>query len=227
MEAGVIALLSSDKAGLDNKISKTKLPDSSPFNTLTTTLRVNDELTLKGGVSAYVGRVGQEDVEKSETTSITEEGEIVSDKKPEKITRTTRFLLIPDEFVAVETSSGEFLFPFLNEETSHSAFPAEFSLDSFAEDHPDAEYWKAGFTDRGDGAENGVLHGDTVFEDSEFGNVIVNSVKNQLGIKIEYDGKLSKLYLTKSGYVNYYGADETNRFAELILDELMRYTQMK
>jgi|GEM_PF-6350261 len=227
MNSGMLALLSSETDKIESDVIESRLPDDSPFDTLTTTLRVDEELTLDGGVSAFVGRVGQERVERIEATNITEDGQITTNKTPEKIIRTTQFVLVPDEFVIVENSAGEFLFPLLNEETPHAAFPAEISVDGFTEDHPDAEYWKVGFKDRGDGAENGVLHGDAVFDDSDFGNTVVNSAKNQLGVQFDYDGQLLKLFLTESGYINHYGSDESEEFAELILNELLQYARIK
>lgn len=226
MDSGMVALVNSESGTLENALYEYSLPENSPFDSITTTIRIDEELTLSRGVNGFLGRVAQEEVERVDNTKISGDGEILDDKTSKIVTRTTEFLLVPDEFLVVGSSDGEFFLPLLNEETSHTAFPAEISVDKFVEDHEEADYWKVGFTGRGDGAENGVLHGKTVFNDSEFGNIVGSSPKNQLGVKFEYKGEIQKIFLTESGYVNVYSSSESVEFGELILDLVMQYTRM-
>lgn len=227
MQSGKLALLNSEVENLEDEVFEYTLPEKSPFDSVISSVRVDEVLSLNRGVKCIVGRAAQEDVERTESEEIESDGQISENKTAQKITRTTQFLLVPDVFLLVGSSSGEFLFPLLNEETNHSAYPAEISVDGFASDHDSAEYWKVGFTGRGDGAENGVVHGDTVFSDSEIGDVVGSADKNQLGVNFEYNGELLKLFVTESGYIDLYGTQESAEFAEFMMDVIMPYTRMQ
>lgn len=229
MKSGKLALLDSSTQELQSDYIEYDLPENSPFDTVKSTLQVEDTITLNDSISCFVGRAAKEDVERVETSKVDGNGKIVESETAKKITQVTSFLLVPDAFVIVNDSSGEFLFSLLTEQTGHTAFPAEISVDGFAADHDEAEYWKVGFEGRGDGAENGVLHGDAVLNDTEFGNIVGVTDKNQLGVDLEYRSDLLKLFLTESGYVELYqpSSFESDEFAELVLDVLLNYTRMK
>ncbi|WP_408957258.1 hypothetical protein [Natrinema sp. 74] len=229
MKSGKLALLSSDSDTINEAHSQHELPGDAPFDAVSTALEIEEKLSLNEGKNCYIGKAAKEDVEYIESPEITEKGEIINTESAERRVYTTTFLLVPDEFVIVDNSAGKFLFPLLSEETAHTAFPAEINVDSFTAEYDDAEYWKVGFEGRADGTENGVLHGDAVFNDSEFGAVVTDSNKNQIGANFEYGGELLKLFLTKSGYIEVYQPDsiDSEEFSEFIAEVLLPYSQMK
>lgn len=76
-------------------------------------------------------------------------------------------------------------------------------------------------------AENGVVHGESVLEDSVFGEALESSKKNQLGLKIDHDGREFKMAITRSGYVEVYQPAnlDTAEFAAFVRDEVLPHAE--
>jgi len=227
MKSGKLALLDSDEMELTESYAEHDLPDKSPFDNVSATITVEETFKLGQGRECYVGTAAEEVVESEDTNEILGPGDISEESTPVKRTLTTNFLLLPDEFIIVENSSGEFLHPLLREFGNHTAFPAEIDLDGFLNE-VDGDFWKVGFEERADGAENGVLHGESVLSDSTFGDVVGKSPKNQVGIDFEYGQEFIKLFVTSSGYVEVYqpSSFETDQFATFVADRVLSNSRM-
>ncbi|KZX47082.1 hypothetical protein AV929_01770 [Haloarcula sp. K1] len=104
--------------------------------------------------------------------------------------------------------------------------PIQFNLNALAADfQEDAEFWMGGFYDHNGMTSNGVAYGDDVFSDTELGDSLWDSSKNQLGMDFEYNTEQIRLRITEGGYVEAHGSDdfETLSLVRLVNDLLLNY----
>lgn len=222
MNSGKLALVDSSRSELESLYGELSGSDT-PFDKFAESIEVRDEISLSNSRTAYSGVAALEDVQEVEQREILEGGEINSEKTLEKTVKVTSFLLVPDSFLVTSSSSGSFLIPMLNRNTKHSAFEVQIDLGEYLDRIEDAQSWKIGFEQRTDEAENGVLHGRQLFEDTEFGDTLGKARKSQIGIEHPLNEDIAKILITKSGYIEFYQPDEfsTQDFIEYIEENVL------
>jgi hypothetical protein len=227
MNSGKLALVDSDTNDLTSVYNEVSGGDS-PFDTFAETILIDDQINLSHSGTAYKGRAAVESEEKITNKEIEESGEINNNKSIEKIIKITEFVFIPDELLIMNDSSGDFLIPLLNRNTAHSVFAAKINLSECIKRIEEPEYWKVGFENRADGAENGVLHGENVLRDSDIGGILDQSQKNQIGITHQINEGRAKSFVTKSGYLELYEPDhELKGYIQYIFDYIKDCLQIK
>ena len=226
MKSGVIA--SVHGTGDLNDFYETVEPQAEEFNQLEQCVQITEEISLSNGKVARLGRAAIEDLSDVEDVRISD-GVIRQYERPEKITLYTDFLFVPDSFVAIASSSGTFAFDLIEQNASVSVEQIEFDLEGYTEQNPDAGPWKVGFYDRIGNAENGVMHGEQLLNDSEIGSVLGTSKKNQVGLEYNHDGHLLKTFVTRSGYVEVYQPSNysSSDFVGFIESELLPHATPK
>lgn len=192
---------------------------------------LRDQIDITGvkrtpdGLDINEGRAAREEITNTESVELNADG-ISKVTERNKQTKYTEFLAVPDQFVGVDSKRGSFLFELLEGETGVSISRVQVDIDEFAAAFPDATPWKVGFYGHGEQAENGVVHGDNVLDDEEFGGVLAGTKKNQLGLKMSYGSREFKMTITRSGYVSVYEPSnlDSAEFAEFVVDKILPYT---
>ena len=226
MKSGVIA----EAYGTENinDFYETVTPESERFDELEQCVEVTENIQLSDGREAQLGRAAIQDLNDIEDIRI-DEGIIRKYESSEKVTLYTDFLYVPDSFIAVSSGSGTFAFNLIDSKMSISIDMIKFDLDNYVEQHPDADPWKIGFYDRIGNAENGVVHGEQLLKDSNVGDVLGTSKKNQVGLEYNFEGYLVKTFVVQSGYIDVYQPSnfETFEFVNLIETELLPHAVPK
>ncbi|WP_159899178.1 hypothetical protein [Salinirussus salinus] len=225
MQAGVIASVETTSP-IKNYRQKVSVDDHPRFDSLEQCIEIRQEFSLEDGRTAQVGRAAIEDLRNRESTNITDGGEIVQREQEEKYTRYTEFLHVSGSFLMVRSSTGTFLFDLLNNHTDKQINVSNIRVNEFTDEHPQALVWKVGFRDRGNNAENGIIHGDGVMQDTEVGDILGTSDKNQVGLVYDFNSESIKMFITEGGYVEIYqpsnyDVKDTIRFVESELLHLM------
>ena len=202
MKAGVIGEIEGTIDNFDNYYETRSDRD---FD-LRKQLEFSSSHTTGSGISFYSGRAAVERLDENDNIDFNENGIIVT-QGLEKTQYYTEFLVVPDDFVVITSSSGEFAFNVLETENQVSIKKAEIDmfglLDSTEEYNPTP--WQVGFYDKGGDANKGVIYGADILSDKDIGNVLKNSKMNQLGLELEAkDGISIKFSITESGYVEVY-----------------------
>lgn len=227
MDSGKLSIVDSSSDELDSFYNELPGGDS-PFETFAESIVVDDTIDLGRAGTAYKGRAALEDVEEIYDKEIQESGKIEIEKTLRKAVRTTEFILVPDSFMATQSSAGDFLIPMLNRNTEHAVFEAEIDLIGYVNQIEDPQFWKVGFEQRADGAENGVLHGTQVLGDSEIGDLLGDVQKNQIGIEHPLNDETAKSFATKSGYFELYQPNsDTKEFIQYLQDNIVYNLRMK
>lgn len=151
---------------------------------------------------------------------------IRKERVTETNTKYTDFIAVPSEFVGIATNEGSFLFDLLERDRGVPISRVDVDIDDFAGSFPKATPWKVGFYEHGNNAENGVIHGENVLEDEQFGGALASSKKNQLGLRMTHDGQEFKMLITRSGYVSVYEPTnlDTAQFAQFVIDKILPHT---
>ena len=220
MKSGVIA--EAHGTGNVNDFYETVTPKSERFDELEQCVEVTENIQLSDGREAQLGRAAIQDLNDIEDIRI-DEGTIRRYEAPKKVTLYTDFLYVPDSFIMVSSGSGTFVFNLVDSKFSISIDMVEFDLDDYVEQHPDADPWKIGFYDRIGNAENGVVHGEQLLKDSNVGDVLGTSKKNQVGLEYNFEGYFVKTFVVQSGYVDVYQPSnfETSEFVNFVETELL------
>lgn len=178
------------------------------------------------GLDIDAGRAASQSVSERESVNF-DDGSITVTSVEEPVTKYTEFFAVPGELVGVDSGGGTFLFDLLSASTGATVERCRFDLDGFAAAFPDATPWKVGFYGHEGPAENGVVHGESVLEDSVFGEALESSKKNQLGLEIDRDGRAFKMAVTRSGYVEVYQPTDlaTAEFAAFVRDDVLPHAE--
>lgn len=188
-------------------------------------LEIQRKVSTSEGVMLYEGRAAIETVEEREQIDISD-GEITQAQRPTKITKYTHFIACPGEFVVAKDSSGVFVFDLIaSQHSGVTVIEAEIDLEGYLLEQQNADPWKAGFYGKSGKAENGVVHGDNLFDDSDFGEVIGNCQLNQIGLDIKNSQKKIKMTAAESGYLEIYQPSDfsSEEFSEYILDHIIHH----
>ncbi len=181
------------------------------------------------GIIVQKGRAALESLEEQNSIEIID-GSIRVQNRTQPVTKYTEFVLVPGEFVAASSGGGTFAFDLIGSQIGVGITRAELDLDGYfnvQEDKYDAVPWKAGFYGHLGNAENGVVYGESVLEDGDFGNAIADSQINQIGISYSHGDEILKVNVTESGYVEIYQPDnyEEGEFAKFIIEEILVHAE--
>jgi len=188
-------------------------------------IEVQRELKTEQGIPLYEGRAAVETIEEREQVDISD-GEITQKQTPTKVTKYTRFLSCPGEFVVAGDSSGVFVFDLIaSQHPGATVMESEFDLRGYLLEQENADPWKAGFYGKSGKAENGVIHGDQVFDDSDFGEVVGDCQLNQIGLQIKDETSKIKMTAAESGYIEVYQPSDfsSEEFADYILNSVIHH----
>lgn len=185
---------------------------------------VNDSITLSDGSSAIYGRAAMQRLKEKKSVQI-REGSIGEHKEPEPEALYTEFLSLPGDVVIVNSSSGMFAFDLIGAQTNTLIERAGFEIEEFVETHQREHFWQARFKNNVGNAENGVVYGNDVLNDSDLDHVLGNSKISQVGLDYIYKEDEIKITVTESGYINLYNPSnyESKEFLQYFKDELIGY----
>jgi hypothetical protein len=217
MQSGVIGSVN----GSFEKITSTASTYERNGADYKTCIEVTDTFTLSNGKIGQIGQVARQKPEMIEEAFITDSSIQIGEKESEK-TQYTSFISLSGENVIVNSGGGTFAYDIIGRETGTVIERAGLSLDEFHKQHPQADYWQAGFYNKGSDAENGAIYGSSVFDDSDLGSVLQSSELNQIGTQYAYDdNELIKISITESGYIDVHQPDFTGEsFLEYFQDDI-------
>lgn len=228
MQAGVLGLVAGDLGDLSS-FHDTFEQDGAE---LAHSVQVQDTDHTAAGQEVITGQAATQEVEDETSIQIDPDtGDIVVHDEPLKSGKYTRFVAVPDEFVAVESGEGTFVFDLLSYEYNISGVSrSTIDLNSYAEKYYSAEGvdpWQVGFYGNVGNAEKGVVYGEDVFSDEEIGEVLERSQLNQLGLQYEESDHIIKMTMSESGYVELYQPSnfESSDFAEFVIDNVIEFME--
>lgn len=169
----------------------------------------------------YIATSGQaareEAVEETRTRVNGESNEIGTVNSRTKETHRTNWLCVPNRYVVAERSAGEFVFHLIAEQGTARIKRAEVDLIALRDAYPDADEWALG----PEGFVRGTLYGNSeVLTDA-----IGNSASNQLGLEGNFDGYITKMMVTRSGYIAAWDLD-TEKFAKFVNEVILPHTEV-
>ena len=228
MDSGVIAKVETEQP-LEDYQETVPLNEEQPFEEVRQSIEVRSEIELDNNRIAQVGRAAIEDLRENDVSQIQEDGSITTGTKIEKYTKFTNFVYVPGSFLAVENGSGDFLFDVLNTRTDHQIARVDINLNQYANAHEEALIWKLGFKDRGGHAENGVVYGEDIIQDTEVGEILGASDKNQLGLVYNFESQKIKPFVTESSYVEVYQPSnfDTKDFIQFIESDILPFIRKR
>lgn len=218
MKAGVLGVVDGTFEMVDS-FAETVTEDG---HELDRCLEIDRVFSLPSGEMAFAGRAATERlVDRTEATI--ENGEIRVSETTGPVTRSTEFVGVTGEFVAVGSSTGTFAFDLIARETTTGIERATLDLDGFFAGHGDATPWKTGFYATGSDGVNGVFHGEDLRANRDLDGILAESGLNQLGLAYEYDGEDVKMTASRSGYVELYqpAAFDAAQYLEYVRDEIL------
>lgn len=221
MKAGVIGLAVSD-LGRINSYTTTRTEDGEE---LTTRVEVTGIRQTPDGREITEGRAAAERLTEQESIQLS--GEDITVTEEATVTpRYTEFFAVDGEFIVVRSGDGAFLFDEFERRYGTGVSRGRIDLDALLTAFSDATPWKVGFYGHGEDAENGVIHGENVLTDGEFGEALRTSPKNQLGLKVSRNDSTLKMVATASGYVEVYQPSnfDGNQFCEFLKKDIIPVT---
>lgn len=215
MYAGVVGLVSGSPERLGS-FEETVTQDG--FD-LTRCVEVDRVFSLPDGTHATSGRAAVERVKQVEEVDI-EDGHIEPYREPQKITTYTEFLMVPGEFVVVDSSDGAFAFDLVQDETGGAIERTGLDTAAFRAAH-DGDLWKLGYADPDGGT--GVVYGDPDGSGVSESAVPRGATTTQVGLTHDYRDDRVKMTLTRSGYVAVYrpGEWDGKEFLQYLQDEVV------
>lgn len=155
------------------------------------------------GKTIQLGRAAVQELSNEQQVSI-EDGQVLVSERSQPISKYTEFLLVPGEFIVVDSGTGTFAFDLIGSHTGTKITRAHIDLQQFWETEVDGTPWKAGFYAHQGNAETGVVYGEDVLKDEDFGGGIDKSQINQIGLDYPPEENAIKMSATESGYVEIY-----------------------
>jgi len=183
------------------------------------------------GKKVLTGQAATQEIEDSKSVTIDDgNGEIIVQEESTVQGKYTEFVAVPDEFIAVKSGAGTFLFDILSYQYNQDVTRANMDLNEYAEEYYTAEGvdpWQVGFYGNVGNAEKGVVYGENVFSDDEIGEVLERSQLNQLGLQYNEGEYVIKNTLSESGYVELYQPSNfvSTDFAEFVIQNLIQYME--
>ncbi|WP_439028434.1 hypothetical protein [Haloarchaeobius sp. DT45] len=195
-------------------------------------LEVRQKYTdLNGDILGISGRAALQIPEETESVEI-DDGSISVAKVPEIGWVYTDILYVPDEFVIIGSGVKNPVISLIEEAMDGHVEKAEIDLRKHSEYLQDevgkenVNPWKIGFYGKSGNANNGVVHGDQLLEDSDLGSILQQTIPNQLGFSFPRDGRKMKTFVTESGYVEVYQPDnfDTAEYLQFIRSDILEFT---
>ena len=179
----------------------------------------------ENGLIVQKGRAATQKLDEQESVAIVD-GSIRIQNRSQPVTKYTEFVAVPGQFVVVANSGGIFAFDLLADGVGIER--AEIDLDGYLDvqqSEYDATPWKTGFYGHLGTAEKGVVYGEGVLDDEDFGGAVAGSQKNQLGLSYTQGDELMKVNITESGYVEIYQPSnyEEEEFSEFVAEEILAH----
>ena len=188
MQSGIVFSIESRNDAKLNQIRETvSLPDEVEEDHLKLGLDIVNTAETADGREAQIGQAASEQLSESETIRINESG--ISRYVSEDVTaQYTEFVSLPGSFVAVDSRAGGFAIDLINKYTPVQARPSKLDLEEYltnlkAEKAESLDTWKIGFYGGHGLADNGVVHGSSLLNDGDLGDILDSNRKNQLGIE--------------------------------------------
>lgn len=218
MNAGVIGI--PDKTLNEAESTVTRINDDPELHQC---VEVQRTQTTRSGLTVQKGRAAVQRLDERESVEIID-GSIRVQSRSEPITKYTEFVLVPQHFIAVSNASGIFAFNLIGGDVRIERVSID--LDGYFDEVQskyDASPWKAGFYGHLGNAQKGVIYGEGVLDDSDFGRAVSDSQKNQLGVSYEENNEIFKVNVTKSGYVDILQPSnyEEAEFADYVTEEIL------
>jgi hypothetical protein len=224
MKAGVVGLINGTVDELDS-FTTTYTQDG---RELKQRVEIKRKESPETNLSYIYGEAAREELDTVSNVSIKEDS-IETQEKKNIDTEKTEFLILPNDFIVIGSSSGTFVFDLIGHYTNTLIQRAEIDLEAFEAEREIDEIWQAGFYNNAGHAEKGTIYGDGVLDDSDIGNVIIDSKTNQLGLVYAYNDDNIKITATRSGYVEIYDPSdyETGQYLQFIDEEISPYTSVQ
>lgn len=223
MKAGIIGLPSGD---FDDIESVVKTETESGYE-LTDCIEVRQRGTSDSGHDVVIGRAASEQIDEEQQIEITD-GSISVVERPEVKKRYTDFISVPGEFVVVSSGQGAFAFDLIGKQVNRYIERANINLEGFYNSLDDVSPWQVGFYGHQGNADTGVVYGDAVLDDSDFGGLLAGMEKNQIGLDYPRNGEMIKMTASQSGYVEIYqpGNYDALDFADYIIEDVLPYARV-
>jgi len=223
MKSGVLGLINSPAEPIDG-FHETTVQDGIEYEYCVEPHKTTTDQEL--GVTVQTGHAATDIPDETEDIEMSD-GSITRVTKPVKQTLHTEWLLVPGEFLVIESGEGRFLYDILSSELGWSVNRAQLNLTSMAADYEETHLWQLGFYGNTGTAEKGVVYGDHVVDDSDIGDALGRSQVNQLGIQYEFQQNIIKASLTESGYIEVYqpSSFDSADFAAYIRNEVVDYVE--
>ena len=225
MKRGGIAVVTDSGHDIEeNQFPTTRTEDGYE---LQSTIDIDWQQTLLGANQVTYGRIAKESLTDIKTTRIRADGGIEVDRdESDVVPHTTEFAHVPGEFVVTESTQDEFADQLLEEATGETIHRAQVDLEAFAKAHPNADPWM-GWSSPGEGPIDSVAAWGDIDSVPDLAKFIDSNEHSQIGLtNLEYDGRVLKLVLSKSGWLAIYDPKDmdTIEFMRFIHDEVLPYT---
>lgn len=217
MKAGVIGVIEDDFDAISSFEVNSKQGDQE----LTRCVEIRQTIRREN-IEVQVGRAATQELTEQEEVQI-REGSVVVSNRTKPNTKYTEFLLVPGEFIAVSNGGGAFAFDLIGSQESSQISRAKIDLQGLWEQSNKVSPWKAGFYAHQGNAETGVIYGEDVLKDDDFGNGIDEAQLNQLGLDYSPEDDAIKMTATESGYVEIYQPENYDEidYAKYVRSEIL------
>lgn len=231
MQSGTLYLCDSLSTGLDEFRATIGLPEQAPVDTVSEGIDIRDSQRTEGGVLIQSGDAAAEELVEDEVTQITDNR--ISNRTEEAVSANFGTFTYSSDGTLIVEGGGSFIPQIISEHTEISAQSSKIDINSYFEflrsthGPDDVNVWKVGFEEERTNADNGVLHGSDLMNDSELTQLLESSKKTQLGVEFQFRGERIKLYVAESGYFDIY--EPTNypdkQVIEFLQDQLIQFTK--
>lgn len=181
-----------------------------------------DIVDLKDSVVARTGLAAQQQLEESDDVQL-QNGDIDIGRTQDIEWVWTNYWVVPDEFIVVGSTKGEFAFELLEEVLDAKIKRVNFNLSEIIDDYPGQ--WMGSFEERADNVQRGTLYGDRIEDDPDMGNAFLESSKRQIGPWINYGDESLKVRIGREGWAQVVSPGTYNRekYLGLVRDILLDY----
>jgi len=248
MRRGILGVPEPDSLGAADGITgvedevRTTTYDGPGVDELTAAVNVQEQKTLTGGNSVYVGKAMRERVAEEDSYHV-EDGVIKERTTVDSLVQDfTRFAAVPasenhDGFMLVSSSSGLFAFGLVSAQNTGRLRTANLRLGSFYRDREDTfTPTTSGGAIGGFKAQKMTAWGDDVLDDENVGDLLDDPVRtnllNQLAGEYIYEvagtGIPFKVNMANSGYVEVWDPSDltTPQFIKWVRTEVLPYAEV-
>jgi len=232
MKSGVIFSATSETQ-LPEIRKTVSLPENHKYDSLLEAIDIRRTVEVPSVEhDAQQGKIAAERVVESKEVRIDDENISEYDAETKTVV-STDFLYLQDHFLVISNKSGKFAVGVINEHTEVQVDNANIDLDQFITERIDSgaeiDPWKIGFYGKSGSVENGVVHGNSVLDDTEIGGILDMTNKNQLGLDYEYDTAPIRMFAAESGYAEMYQPNDytSSQFAEYLVDQILPVLKLK